>query len=247
MFKSLWLPFGSPENRQLATTPQTQLHDFCMDVCSASLNLGDGLIDVAFEDDTFWSRNGTSNLEKDGIAVVKVGLRVEYPVKKVLSRVECETTFSQSAEGRFQAVNSCWPAHPGTHRFDSNIWTFGSQKQLSGGRKSGAYDMVKHTLYMCDESHLAAYLHSKYHGAVVLRCANDPLIVTTLLKAFETLPCPDLRTVQSLFAQVETSIQVAMKARDAGVTLRATCEEVDRWMETKNSIIPLEGMVEFSE
>jgi hypothetical protein len=133
----------------------------CRDICSASLGLEDGLVDVAFEEDAIWLKDGDGNKEGDGIAIVKVGLRIRQPKKGLLSMVECETTFSQPTQ-EFRGVHSSWPTEPDTvscaqqgnrglspcshvehvgyeqcpqtYQFDRNTLAFSSTRLLSPGK-----------------------------------------------------------------------------------------------------------------
>jgi hypothetical protein len=235
----------------------------CRDICSASLGLEDGLVDVAFEEDAIWLKDGDGNKEGDGIAIVKVGLRIRQPKKGLLSMVECETTFSQPTQ-EFRGVHSSWPTEPDTvscaqqgnrglspcshvehvgyeqcpqtYQFDRNTLAFSSTRLLSPGKTSGQFDMVRHALFIEHEPYSITSLRSKHHGGFVLCCANDFLIVTTLLRVFEkrARACADLRTVEKRIGEVKTSIQFEMRTRDASVALHAPCEDMERWVDAMN-------------
>jgi hypothetical protein len=273
MWSILWfLPI--PSQRAPTHEPERpETYRSCRDICSASLGLEDGLVDVAFEEDAFWFKDGGGNDEEDGIAVVKVGLRIRQPKKGLLSMVECETTFSQPTRG-FQGVHSSWPADPETescaqqknrgsnpcshvghvgceqcpqaHQFNRNTPAFSSTRLLSPGKTSGHLDLVRHALFMQHEPHPITSLRSKYHGAFVLRCANDFLIVTTLLRVFEkrARACADLGTVEKCIGEVKTSIQFKMRTTDSSVVLHAPCEDMEQWVDAMNSTAPSKGKIE---
>jgi hypothetical protein len=235
--------------------------------------LEDGLVDVAFEEDAIWHKDGDGDNEEDGIAIVKVGLRIRQPKKGFLSMVECETTFSQPSRG-FKAVHSSWPADPETEscalqrncgsnpcshvehvgyercphadQFDRDIPAFSSTRLLSPGKTSGQFDLVRHALFIEHEPYPVISLRSKYHGGFVLRCANDFLIVTTLLRVFEkrARTCTDLGTVENCIGEVKTSIQFEMRTRDASVALHAPCEDMERWVGVMNGTAAFKGTIE---
>jgi hypothetical protein len=273
MWSILWfLPI--PSQRAPTREPERpETYRSCRDICSASLGLEDGLVDVVFEGDALWFKDGGSNGEEDGIAIVKVGIRIRQPKKSLLSMVECETTFSQPTQG-FQGVHSSWPADPETescaqqknrgsnscshvehvgyeqcpqaHQFDRNTPAFSSTRLLSLGKTSGHLDLVRHALFIEHEPHPVTSVRSKYHGAFVLRCANNFLIVTTLLRVFEkrARACADLRTVEKCIGEVKTSIQFEMRTKNASVVLHDPCEDMEQWVDTMNSIAPSGGTIE---
>jgi hypothetical protein len=273
MWSILWfLPLSSQRVPTLEPE-RRETYRSCRDICSASLGLKDGLVDVAFEEDAIWFKDGDGDNEEDGIGIVKVGLRIRQPKKGLLSMVECETTFSQPSRG-FKAVHSSWPADPETescaqqrnrgfnpcshvehvgyeqcpqaHRSDRDTPAFSSTRLLSPGKTSGQFDLVRHALFIEHEPYLITSLRSKYYGAFVLRCANDFLIVTTLLRVFEKRAgaCADLGTVEKCIGEVKTSIQFEMRTRDASVALHAPCRDMERWVGTMNSTAPSRGTVE---
>lgn len=263
MWSILWFLPISSQRAPTREPEHRKIYRSCRDVCSASLGLEDGLVDVAFEEDAVWFKDGGGYNEEDGIAIVKVGLRVRQPKNGLLSMVECETTFSQPDRG-FTAVHSSWPADPETvpcaqqenrgsnpcshvehvgyeecpqaRQFDRNTPAFSSTRLLSPGKTVGQFDLVRHALFIEHEPYSITSLRSKHHGAFVLCCSNDILIVTTLLRVFEkrALACADLGTVEKRIGEVKTSIQFKMQTRDASVALHAPCGDMERWVDAMN-------------
>ncbi|KAM0710560.1 hypothetical protein Q7P35_002231 [Cladosporium inversicolor] len=260
MWSILWFLPISSQRAPTREPERREVHESCRDFCFANLPLEDGLVDVAFEEDALWFKDGGGHNEVDGIAIVKVGLRVQQPRKGLLSTVECETTFSQPTQG-FRSVHSSWPRDPGTdscaqqenrgsnpcshvehvayeqcpelYQFDCNTPAFTSTRLLSPGRTSGRYDLVKHALFT---EHEPYRIIRKHCGAFVLCCANDFLIVTTLLRVFEkrARACADLGTFEKRIGEIKTSTQIEMLLRDPSVALHAPCGDMERWVDAMN-------------
>ena len=260
MWSILWFLPISSQRAPTREPERREIEESCKGVISASLGLEDGLVDVAFEEEAVWSKDGGAHNEKDGIAMVKVGLRIQQPREGLLSTIECETTFSQPSQ-EFRSVHSslptdlgiescvqqenrgsnpcshvehvAYPQRPQVYQFDCNTSAFSSTRLLSPGRTSGRFDLVRHTLFI---EHEPYPITRKHHGAFVLCCANDVLIVTTLLRVFEkrARACADLRTVEKRIGEVKTSIPIKMQPGDASVALHAPCGDMERWVDAMN-------------
>lgn len=258
MWSILWfLPISSQRvpTRQSGSREILRPHK---NYCFASIPLEDGLVDVVFNEEVGWSKDSGGINEGDGIAMMKVELRVQQPVREgLLSMVNYETTFSQPTQGPI-SVHSSWPAGPGTesctqqenrgsnpcsheehvgceqcpqaYQSGCDIPAFSSMQLLSRGKTLGDFDLVRHTLFVGYEPYPVI---RKHRGAFVLCCANHLLTVTTLLKVFKKQAgaCADLRTIENYKKQIETSIQIEMQPGDASVALHAPCGKSEEWVD----------------
>jgi hypothetical protein len=258
-----WCPFGPPKPQQRTEFPEPKFSRSCKNFCSAKLELGDGIVQIEFEEDTFWSKDVDAKEIEDGVAVVKVGLRVRGPSDKLLSKVECSTTFSQPVEGQFRGVHHCWPARSTAqshaqqngHGSVSNFSTsragpdplaqnLDAQRELSSGEASGIFDMVKYTLDMRNENLHVNSAEKKLFGAAVLQCARGELIVRTLLRVFSKRLWYDLRVESTSVHEIATSMRFMMTHRDPGSILCASCAKIEDWVHTKNHGPPQNGLFE---